>query len=537
MMAALTASAMLGLAPSLATAEDVQQQLQQMQERLQQMEDRQQATDDQLDAANKRVEEQSALIESSGLAETRGASSGLGCLVCELTIGGWVAGSYFYNINDPNDAQNPGGVDSDFVQFTEDGIAVIPVGDESSDFFEFDGGLENTNQGFNGKFYPMHPDHNSFAVDQVWMEVEREINEEHRAGFRTDFVYGKTAALMGGPNNRDDRDDSALYIHQAYVQYSPPIGLENTVLKFGKFATPIGAEVLGTVYNWNITRGNVWNLLEPIDHIGVSAGGPIGESGFDWMIGGANGFNTDDADRNDRKSVLGHLGWASDTFSVGVNGIWGGEQTGFDGDESGVVNALIRWNPSERFGMYVNGDFGWLDDPSCSGAYANGGTLSVPGSVFCGPLSPDDDDDDQDPMGWGVSLAGRFGITERTGIALRGEYVEDKDGFFGFTALSDSFDTVEFGEVVAITPAEVRIYGVTATVDHLLTDHLMVRAEARWDWMQSKDEIIDFDDTAFDDDFNDDEFFENDNFFDDLEEHQIVVGLEVIYHFNKFGGE
>jgi hypothetical protein len=249
-------------------------------------------------------------------------------------------------------------------------------------------------------------------------------------------------------------------------------------------------------------------------------GGPIGESGFDWGLGGANGFLQDDADVNDRKTVLGHLGWASDTFSVGVNGIWGGEQTGFDGDESGVVNLLVRWNPSERFGMYVNGDFGWLDDPSCSGAYDSGGTLAVPGSVFCGDLSPDDDDDDQDPMGWGVSLAGRFGITDRTGIALRGEYVEDQDGFFGFTALSDSF-------VVAITPAEVRVWGVTATVDHLLTDHLMVRAEARWDWMQKKNELIDFDDDL-DEDFNDDEFFENDDFFDDLEEHQIVVGLSCI---------
>ena len=31
----------------------------------------------------------------------------------------------------------------------------------------------------------------SFALDQVWFEVERPIDEENRAGFRLDTVYGK----------------------------------------------------------------------------------------------------------------------------------------------------------------------------------------------------------------------------------------------------------------------------------------------------------------------------------------------------------
>jgi hypothetical protein len=171
--------------------------------------------------------------------------------------------------------------------------------------------------------------------------VEREVNEEHRAGFRADFVYGKTAELLngGGPGNRfgsqvdgDVRDDSAIYIHQAYVQYAPPWLPEGSVTKFGKFATPIGVEVAGTIYNYNITRGNVWNLLEPIDHIGMLHTMAFGDSGFDASLGVVNGFTQDDPDRNDRKSVLGHIGWAGETVSVGVNGIWGGEQTGFDGD-------------------------------------------------------------------------------------------------------------------------------------------------------------------------------------------------------------
>ena len=105
----------------------------------------------------------------------------------------------------------------------------------------------------------------------MWFEIERPIDEENRAGFRLDTVYGKTGALLngGGPNNRYTvNDDSSIYIHQGYVQYLAPIG-DGLTFKAGKFATPIGYEVAGTIYNYQITRGNVWNLLEPIDHIGA----------------------------------------------------------------------------------------------------------------------------------------------------------------------------------------------------------------------------------------------------------------------------
>lgn len=468
--AALTAFAMLGLAPSFATAgDDVQNQLQQMQNRLQQMEDRLQATNDQLGAANQRVEDQAELIEGAGLTDTRGASSGLGCLVCDWTIGGWVAASYNYNLNDPNDAGR-------------DGLSGTNLG---------------TSPSGSGLFYdPLHPDHNSFALDQVWFEIEKEVSEESRAGFRTDFVYGKTAKYLngGGPFNSDINDDTALYIHQAYVQYAPPIGPEGTVMKFGKFSTLIGAEVAGTIYNYNITRGQVWNLLEPIDHIGILVGGPIGDSGFSWALGGVNGFTQDDADINDRKSVTGHLGWANDQFSLGVNGIWGGETPGFDGDEAGLVNLLAKWTPSDRFGMYLNGNFGWMNEPQ--------GT-------------------NLDPYAWGVSLAGRYGITDRTGFALRGDYVTDEDGYVLFSGKSGGLQGAS-GNVAELN----RVWSITGTLDHLLTDQLMVRAEARYD----KVSLDGFDNEVFFQNSYDGDSFEGD------ESDQITLFLEVVYNFNKFIG-
>src|SRR5215831_9822663 len=193
-----------GFSLSAKADDDTQVQLKAMQDRMQAMED-------QLQAANKRVDEQQDLIQRSGLTETRGATSGLPGFLGSIDIGGWVAASYFYNVNDPNDHNNP------------------------------DGGLTNTNIGFSGQhgpanndnanaptFYPLHPDHNSFSVDQLWFSMERKISEENRAGFRADILYGTAAALLPGSEdngNREGHDSTtSFYVQQAYIQYLAPIG-------------------------------------------------------------------------------------------------------------------------------------------------------------------------------------------------------------------------------------------------------------------------------------------------------------------------
>ena len=471
-MAAGAALAVLAFGPSLAMASDadVERQLRDMQARMQQMEDKLQATDDQLESANQRVDEQSQLIEEAGLAETRGSSNGLPGFLGEIKVGGWVATSYFWNVNDPQDADLEG--------------------------------LNGTNWGMNSRFYPLHPDHNSFALDQVWWEVEREISEENRAGFRLDTVYGKTGQLLnvGGLSNRCsyssssscNSDDTGFYIEQGYVQYLAPIG-DGVTFKMGKFSTLFGTEVAQAVYNWNITRSSVWNLLEPVDHIGILASYAFGDTGFDAAIGGVNGVRPDDPDRNDAKSITGHLGWANDKITVGVNGIWGGEQTAFDGNESGIVNGLVKIDATDRLAFWIDGDYAWMD--------ASG-----------------------DPAAWGIAAAGRYGITERTGIALRGEYVADVDGYLGFCGeASSGASSCSFDSDLSATGIEV--WGITATLDHLLTDNLMIRGEVRYD-------NIDKDDT------DNGEFFEdssNDGL--SLDNDQVVVGAEVIYNFTKFGGE
>ena len=484
--ATLLAFAMLafvGLAPSAKADDDsTQAQLKAMQDRMQSMED-------QLQAANKRVDEQQDLIQRSGLSETRGASSGLPGFLGSLDISGWAAASYFYNVNDPNDHQNP------------------------------DGGLKNTNIGYSGQngsvngdnanapgFYPLHPDQNSFSLDQLWFGIERKISEENRAGFRADILYGTTAGLLPNSSfngNRASFDStSSFYVQQAYIQYLAPIGSGITV-KAGKFETLLGVETAETIYNWNITRGTIWTLFEPINHVGVSIGGPIGDSGFDWTLAGVNGFAPDSPDINDGKSVMGHLGWSNKMFTVALNGIWGPEKFANDGSQNGVANAYIKWNPTDRFGMYLNGDYAWQQGTSAAA--------------------------------WGLSLAGRYGITDKTGVALRAEYAQDVRGFFGFTGCGSSFGNPAdpanpnfTGGPNACGATGIQTYGITLTVDHQLTDQLMIRGEGRYDWIGK-------------DNGKQDEFFQN-NRYDlagskSMPNDQLVFGVELVYNFNKFGAQ
>ena len=478
-------------APSVATAEtDVERQIREMQARMQQVDDQIQAASDQLEAASERVDDQAQLIEQSGLAQTRGASSGLPGFLGQIKIGGNVQAAYIWNLNHPTDTNR--------ADLEGQGVLCSDIGGVPGDC----GGLGGTNQGINGLSYPLNPDANTFTLQGAWIDIEREIDEENRAGFRFDTAYGLEAQMLGGINNRDQRDTTGFYIYEGFVQYLAPIG-DGLTLKAGQFQTTIGSEYPNDALNYNITHGNVYNLLEPLNHVGVIGEYAFGDSGFDVKVGGVNGYLPDSPDQNESKSILWHVGWEGEKASVGVNGIWGGEVQGFDGNESGVANLLLTYNPTDRLGLWLNADYNWID--------ASG-----------------------DPYAWGVAAAGRFAITDRTGIALRGEYVTDNDNFLGYCGFTSNgsvaaSSSCNGGAPSSFVPTDVDIWSVTGTIDHLLTDQLKVRAEVRWDTMNKSGGV------------NDGEFFHgsinNNGNSHGLDDDQITLGAEAIYSFTKFGGD
>ena len=104
----------------------------------------------------------------------------------------------------------------------------------------------------------------------------------------------------------------------------------------------------------------------------------------------------------------------------------------------------------------------------------------------------------------GIAWATRYGITDRTGVALRFEYAQLDNFYSSATSLED-----------------LEVFGITGTVDHLLTDTLMLRGEIRYDHA--------------DDGMGDNVFIDDGPLLE--EEDQVVFLLEAIYKFDGFGGD
>jgi hypothetical protein len=424
----------LALAPSagLAVDDEVKAQLQQMQERLT-------AVEDQLQAANARVAEQERVIQEAKLSAPAVSADGskLQGWLDSLTFDGWVSASYWYNFNDPdNDA------------------------------------LVNGNRGVAFQSNPFNPDANQFSFDQLWFQFGKPASEDSRAGFFAEIAYGKTAGLLPFGNFSDG--GNSLYLPSAYIEYLTPFGPD---VKFGKFQTLLGAEVAAAPFNFNISRGLVYNIFEPIDHTGILVTGPVGESGFDYGFAVVNDVFKSQSTSSDGKAYLLHGGFTQETWSLALNTIYGAVSSslGPPGDEEarrGIVNLLFKMNPTEQLSLYVNYDYSWND-----GDYDGVGGAA----------------------GHGVSVAGRYAITEKLGAALRAEYVKVDKGFL----LGD----------------DATFWGLTGTLDYALTDHLTVRGELRWD----QGSITGAPNDLFISDSGQGYVFTEDD--------QAVIGVEAIYRF------
>ena len=386
---------------------DVNAQLRAMQQRMSQMEDRLEATTDKLDNANQRLNAQTDLIHRAKLDQD--SQSGVAAFLDTLEIGGWIAGGWNYNFHAPD-------------------------GGEAAGF----------NAGNNG-LYPFHPDANTFSLDQLWFSLSRPTSEENRAGFQIDLVTGKTAALLNGLGYLAAGQSGSFaefHMYQAYIEYLAPIGPNGVTVQAGKMGTWIGAEVAPTVDNFNITRGNVYTLFQPITNVGIRAETELG-GGVSVGAGLVNGTRSDaDTEFNStRKAVVWKLAWNNDTFGAQLAGTHGqtSDSTLFHGALGGsqkenIYDVILSWDPNEKFSSYVNLDY--------INTQNNAPTAVVDRT-----------------HGLGIAAAGRYAINERAGIALRAEWL-NLDNKVG---------------------PNLRMYGITGTVDYALTDHLKVRGEARYD--------------------------------------------------------
>ncbi len=422
------------------------------------MEDRLRATSDALAAAEARSAELADRLDRLDRGGPA-ATSALEGLLAELEVGGWVSASYWYNLNDPDNNN-----------------------------------LLGANQGLTGFSHPFTPDANQFSFDQLWIELERPVSPERRAGFRADLAFGKIAGLLPAGNTPGGgrAGGNNFYVGQAYVQVLAETPIGDVRFQAGKFFTTIGAEVAQATGNPHISRSNVYNLMQPIDHVGVAAFHERSCLGVACTLGVllVNGFGVDQPEINDGKTLILHTAFDLAPFSLALNLHTGHEAFGDEGIDTRGINAVLGYDDGDRITGYLDAGFVATDGP--------GGT---------------------DPKIFGVAASLRYAITERLGLALRADLVgTDRD----FVGVASALAALRAGGATQVGPGDpdesARFWSLTGTVDYRLADGLLLRGELRYD-------------RASVDRFSDDLFISDGDRLLFGAPSQLTAGAEVIYTF------
>ena len=321
-----------------------------------------------------------------------------------IKLGGGIATSYQYNLNDP---------DSDITSLRA-----------------FD------------------KDHNSFVLDLFQLQISRAPGEDG-VGFVTKVNFGKTAERMAADWDGDGtvgnvaEEQNSVELQDAFITYNFP-GLPDLQLKAGKFATPIGAEVIEPWANPNISRSLAFAWAIPFTHTGATASYAFG-SMASVMLGVVNGWDNV-VDSNDGKTGLASVALTPvEQFSLLLNGSYGAEQPDRGDSKRALADVVATIKPVENFAIILNYDYGNESDLGVGG--------NAEWNAFSGILSVDVPEVLPVPIGF----------------ALRGEYFDDSDGVRLPTPGGAGFGSYQ------------NAWEVTGTFKVVLAEGLMFRTEYRYD--------------------------------------------------------
>ena len=278
---------------------------------------------------------------------------------------------------------------------------------------------------------------NTFQLDVVELVAQKPATTPRDAGFRVDLTLGSSIPPVTASAGlfRDETGKAEdIDLQQAYATWIAPAG-SGLRLDLGKFVTHCGYEVIQGYDGWNdnATRSQLFGFAIPFTHIGARASYALSPHvAFMAMV--VNGWDVA-RDNNRSKSLGGQLALTPvPTLSVYLNGLWGPERSGNDGDARALIDVAAMLKVGSRLTFAANVDWG-TDE---KGAPAGG-----------------------DALWYGAAGYVRFTVTPALALIARGESFDDRDG-------------VRTG--VAQTLSE-----FTVTPELRLTEHLLIRADARMD--------------------------------------------------------
>ncbi len=216
--------------------------------------------------------------------------------------------------------------------------------------------------------------------------------------FQFDLGYGGDATVVNGGSPGTD----TFFIEQAYGEIALP---GNLTLDFGKFATTAGAEVIEANKNWLYSRSFLFGII-PFVHTGVRANLKINDMVTVQASVVNNWGGVGDPDNNAWKTVGASISLTLNPMVSLIGTTYIGKEATqalvgtTPGDTTILVDVVGAFTVNSAFGLNLN--FDYVKAPP---------TTSVA-------------DDHQ----VGVSVMGRYVISDRLNFAARGEFLQNHFG-------------------------------------------------------------------------------------------------------------
>ncbi len=245
--------------------------------------------------------------------------------------------------------------------------------------------------------------HDTFQLDQAGLQIGYQPKQGF-GGF-VDVLAGEDARIL---NFSENGGDNTFNVRQAYVQYA----FSSLTIIGGKFSTLAGYEVSSPVGNTNFSRSLLF-YAEPLTHTGVRATWAATDT-LSLMIGANNGWNTTSTSYGSKTLEVGAAFVPIKALTLNLAGYFGKEPS-YD---------------AQRDLIDFVGSYAITDDLTVAVSYDWGKQQQVAGNE----------------LKWnGVAAYVNYAINGQWRVSLRGEYVDDKDGFITGTSQRLKEGTLTFG--------------------------------------------------------------------------------------------
>ncbi len=252
-------------------------------------------------------------------------------------------------------------------------------------------------------FHEFDVEHDTFQLDQAGLQIGYQPKEGF--GGYVDMVAGEDARIM---NYAENDTNSTFNMRQAYVQYA----FSTLTIIGGKFSTMAGFEYSNPTLNTNFSRSFLY-YAEPLTHTGVRATWATSDT-LSLTLGANNGWNTTSTSYGSKTVEANATFIPIKPLTLSLTGYFGKEQS---------------YNAERNFLDFV-GSYNITDALTVGVSYDWGQQQQVNG--------PD--------LDWeGVAAYVNYAINGLWRVSVRGEYLNDKDGFVTGTAQKLKEGTLTFG--------------------------------------------------------------------------------------------